>query len=125
MKNMRKNAEAAETISDERKIVDSLKNLRPGEIVQRIERGWQNGTFPASEPIVKEYLKSAAALKKLDSLDVTSLLSLIRQNGNGVGNAAGESGTIMTPESMFAAMQANQRTTAGASPKEPFYVKSK
>ena len=73
---------------------------------------------------MKEYLKAAASMNKLDSLNVTVLLSLIKHNGNGPVTSSMDSRGVLTPESMFVAMQA-QKSTAGESVKEPFYVKSK
>lgn len=123
---MNGNSEAADTaVTDEKKIVETLRKQKPGEVIQKIERGWQNGNYPASELIVKEYLKAAASMNKLDSLNVTLLLSLIKQNGNGPVTSSKDSRGVLTPESMFVAMQANQKSTAGESVKDPFYVKSK
>ena len=34
-------------------------------------RGWENGKLPVNEALLREYLKSAAALKKLDTLNIT------------------------------------------------------
>ena len=36
-----------------------------------VYRGWENGTLPVNEALLREYLKSAAALKKLDTLNIT------------------------------------------------------
>ena len=118
---MKQNGDAADTITDEKKILKNLNPKRPGDTIEKIERGWQQGNYPASESIVKEYLKAAAALNKLDSLNVTMLLSLIRQNGAVTTDPSG----VLSPESLFVAMQANQRSTAGASVNDPFFVKSK
>ena len=126
--NLRSNSKGSESegLGDEKKTIEHLRGLKPGEAIQKIERGWKNGSFPASEGIVKEYLKSASSLKKLDSLDITGLLSLIQQGGRTPGALAGMEGAErMTPEAMYAAMQPMSRTTAGASPKDPIYVKSK
>lgn len=132
-------------ISDERKTVEYIRSLKPGEAIQQIERGWKSGTFPASEAVVKEYLKSAASLNKLDSLNVISLLQLIQKgqgNFNGVagvplGNVMGADSAMhqstgnvgVTPEALFAAMQSmnsnNLNSGAGSTAKDPLYIKSK
>jgi hypothetical protein len=124
-------------ISDEMKTIQHIRSLKPGEAIQQIERGWKSGAFPASEAVVKEYLKSAAALKKLDSLNVINLLNLIQKNGNmPMGSLLGSdvAGTMpstgnmgnMTPEAMFAAIQSMpSQSTAGSTMKDPIYVRSK
>jgi hypothetical protein len=43
-------------------------------LITVLTRGWENGKLPVNEAFLKEYLKSAAALKKLDTLNITGSL---------------------------------------------------
>lgn len=98
----------------------STSKVNPKECIDQINSGWQNGKLPASEEIIKEYLKAAASLNKLDTLDVAGLLALT-QKGN--GGIAGANGTI-TPEAFYAALNAS-KSTAGTKQSDPIYFKRK
>ena len=98
----------------------STGKINPKECIDQINSGWQNGKLPASEEIIKEYLKAAASLNKLDTLDVAGLLALT-QKGN--GGIAGANGTI-TPEAFYAALNAS-KSTAGTKQSDPIYFKRK
>ena len=129
-------------VPDEKSSMEHLRKLKPVEVIRTIDAGWKNGTYPPSEAIVKEYLKAAASLKRLDSLDVIRLLTLIQRSpatpyqatgatgeatvaslgyvGSGVGSGGS---AVMSPESMFAMTQSMPQSTAGSSVKDPFYVR--
>lgn len=96
----------------------STGKINPKECIDQINSGWQNGKLPASDEIIKEYLKAAAALNKIDTLDIIGLLTLI-QKGN--GGVVGANGTI-TPEAFYAALNA-AKSTAGSKPSDPIYIK--
>lgn len=112
-----------EAMADPKTVLAHLRSIgktNPKDCIDQINSGWQNGKLPASEEIIKEYLKAAASLKKLDTLDITGLLALI-QKGN--GSVVGTTGTI-TPEAFYAALNAN-KSTAGSTLAEPLYIKRK
>jgi hypothetical protein len=109
-----------EGLADSKQVINHLKYLssyHPKDCIEQIHSGWQNGKLPASEDIIKEYLKAAASLKKLDTLDLNGLLALAKkgQPGGGVNG-------VLTPEAFFAAMNANKRS-AGSTVTEPMHVK--
>ena len=107
-------------MKDERQVVSYFRSIsvtHPKECIEQIHTGWQNGKVPANEDVIREYLKAAAALKKLDTLDLNGLLSLAqkeRQISSGNGG--------ISPEAFFAAMNANK--TFGSTSNDPIYVKS-
>lgn len=109
-----------EGLADSKQVLSHLKNLsfyHPKDCIEQIHAGWQNGKLPASEDIIKEYLKAAASLKKLDTLDLNGLLALT--NKGQVGTSANGA---LSPEAFFAAMNANKRS-AGSTSTEPMHVK--
>ncbi len=111
----------------------ALGRLRPKEAVAYIERGWQNQSLPMTEELLKEYLKSAASLNKLDGLNVSGLLAMANKAQGGVlggAAAAGGAGAGTIDVAAFlrsAGAGAGGRLgggtySAGASPLEPLYI---
>lgn len=81
--------EAIDGTADKKELGDYIRALAinsPRDAITQIERGWENGKLPVSEEIIREYLKSAAQLKVLDTVNLSAILALM-QKPNG---AAGE-----------------------------------
>jgi predicted metal-dependent RNase len=81
--------EGIDGTSDEKKLGDYIRALAvssPRDAIAQIERGWENGKIPVSEEIIREYLKSAAQLKVLDTVNLSGILALM-QKPNGVAGA--------------------------------------
>lgn len=115
------NSSNIEGLADPKQVLTHLRYLssyHPKDCIEQIHSGWQNGKLPASEDIIKEYLKAAASLKKLDTLDLNGLLALANKGQAGATSASG----ILSPEAFFAAMNANKRS-AGSTAYEPMHVK--
>lgn len=109
-----------EGLADPKQVLSHLKYLsmyHPKDCIEQIHSGWQNGKLAASEDIIKEYLKAAASLKKLDTLDLTGLLALANK-----GQAGAVANGTLSPEAFYAAMNANKRS-AGSTSTEPMHVK--
>ncbi len=66
------------------------------EVIQTMEKGWNTGKIPVNEAFLKEYIKAAAQLKKLDSINITSLLAVLAKS-SGNASAAGAV-TLSDPE---------------------------
>jgi hypothetical protein len=109
-----------EGLSDPKQVVTHLKHLcstNPRDCIEQIHTGWNNGQLPASEEILKEYIKAAASLKKLDTLDLKGLLLLINKD-----QAKGVAFGTVSPEALYAALNSNKRS-AGSTSSEPMHVK--
>jgi predicted metal-dependent RNase len=81
--------EGIDGTSDEKKLGDYIRALAvssPRDAIAQIERGWENGKIPVSEEIIREYLKSAAQLKVLDTVNLSGILALM-QKPNGAAGA--------------------------------------
>lgn len=105
--------EAIDGSSDERKVVEYLSALSavsPRETITSIERGWENGKLPKSEPIVREYLKAAAALQKLDTIDIAALFSVLNKS-----KEFGSSHSVPM-------LSRGQQFSAGTSPTDPLFI---
>ena len=79
--NLRKLQDAVDGTTDDAKKVEYIKALvaySPRTAMQQIERGWESGKLPVSDQVLKEYLKCAAELKKLDSVNVAGLMALVK-----------------------------------------------
>ena len=110
----------SEGMKDEGQIVAYFKSIsvtHPKECIEQIHTGWQNGKVPANEDVIREYLKAAASLKKLDSLDLSGLLALAHKERQNLSSNGG-----ISPEAFFAALNANK--TFGSTSSDPIYVKS-
>jgi hypothetical protein len=79
------------------------------EVIQTMEKGWNTGKIPVNEAFLKEYIKAAAQLKRLDSINISSLLAVL---ANGRTNAA-EAGATALSNTEIAALIKN--ATAGSS----------
>ena len=131
--NLKKLRDGMEGTSDENKKVEYLRALTayaPRMAMQQIERGWEGGKLPISEPVLREYLKAAAGCKRLDAVNISALLTVMRrQSGelNGLtGTLAGEgsSGGLSSKEmlSLLSSSSSSTRFTAGSSPTEPLFI---
>jgi ATP-dependent metalloprotease len=124
MANMKKITEAMEGTTDDRKkaaYVRALAAYAPKQAMTQIERGWESGKLPVNEEILREYLKSAAALKKLDSLNITGLMTLVQKQNGGVGGSA--PGGNVSPQTLALLLNSGQqRFSAGGAPSEPLYI---
>lgn len=110
----------ADGMKDEKQVVSyfrSISQSHPKECIEQIHSGWQNGKVPANEDVIREYLKAAAVLKKLDTMDLNGLLSLAAKERQ-MSSANGG----ISPEAFFAAMNANK--TFGSTSTDPIYIKS-
>ena len=60
-----------------------LGKFSPRDALAAIEKGWATDELPMTEPFIREYLKAAAGLNKLDNIDLASLMNVInRPQGN-------------------------------------------
>lgn len=112
---------SSEGMKDEKQLVSYFKSIslvHPKECIEQIQTGWLSGKVPANEDVIREYLKAAAALKKLDTLDITGLLNLARKEGI-LSNTNGG----ISPEAFFAALNSNK--ISGSTSNDPIFVKSK
>ena len=78
--------------TDERKLYEYLRllaSVAPKEAIAEIEKGWESGKFPVNDLLLREYLKAAAKIGKLDGVDIASLLAMYQQRGAQVGAGAG------------------------------------
>lgn len=99
--------------ADEKKLGEYMRLLvavSPKEAIQEIEKGWENGKLPVSDFFVKEYMKAAATLGKLDSVNLTGIMALLQSKGQGDA-----SGRLNFDSSM-------RFPSAGGSPNDPLYV---
>lgn len=94
--------------------IHRLGKSSPRDALRAIERGWANGKVPVSDAILHEYLKAAAALNRLDSVDVSGLLALVnKERGRTGGDSSSASPVMVAP--MLA-------STSGSSSQDPLYV---
>ena len=96
--------------------IRSTVMLNPRQGLRAIERGWESGKLPFDDVYLKEYFKAAAALKKLDSVDITGLLALLKVSPN-ISDSAALSQNI----SALLSSSRGSLTTTGSSPNEPMY----
>ena len=126
MANMKKITEAMEGTTDDRKkvaYVRALVSYAPKQAMAQIERGWENGKLPVNEEVLREYLKAAAALKKLDSLNITGLMTLMQKQTGGLGESGGAAGGNVSPQTLALLLNSGQqRFSAGGAPNEPLYI---
>lgn len=62
-------------------LVNYLKALnieKPALAADYIQKGWSTGKVPINEVTLKEYIKAAAALNKIDQMDFIRLFSLLK-----------------------------------------------
>jgi hypothetical protein len=111
-KAVRDNLAGTDTLS----IIKGLVYINPQDALRAIENGWQSGKIPFNEQYLKEYFKAAASLKKLDSVNIEAMLTMLKTSSN-PDSKAGMSSNIA------AILNANRSlTAAGATPTEPMYV---
>jgi len=101
---------------DQRTLLEFVKvqgKVSPREALLYIERGWQTNKIPVNDQYMKEYIKAAVELKKLDSLNMGSLLAMYNKS-----NLASESNNA------YQALGSSIGTAgiAGSSPTEPLFV---
>ena len=111
---------AVDGMKDRKQLVSYFRSIslsHPKECIEQIHSGWQNGKVPANEDVIREYLKAAAVLKKLDTMDLNGLLSLASKERQLAGASSG-----ISPEAFYAAMNANK--TFGSTSTDPIYIKS-
>lgn len=103
---------------DEKQIFDYIRLLgsqRPHEAIKFIENGWENNKIPMNEMFLKEYLKAAAAINKLDKINFTSLLALMNKHESAQSNSNGMA-------SMIRASSGSAGFSAGTSADNPLYL---
>ena len=128
--NLRKLQDAVDGTTDDAKKLEYIRALvaySPRTAMQQIERGWESGKLPVNDSLLKEYLKCAAELKKLDSVNVAGLMALVQRQGElGAGGTAagagGVGGTGAGIGPLVSLLGAGQRFSAGGTPNEPLYV---
>mmetsp|Transcript_18773 Transcript_18773/g.18093 ORF Transcript_18773/g.18093 Transcript_18773/m.18093 type:complete len:812 (-) Transcript_18773:205-2640(-) len=123
--------EGIDGTSDEKKLGDYIRALAvssPRDAIAQIERGWENGKIPVSEEIIREYLKSAAQLKVLDTVNLSGILALM-QKPNGVAGAALEPNNQLggmgglSPQMLSMILKSGQQgSSAGNSPQDPMFI---
>ena len=129
--NLRKLQDAVDGTTDDAKKLEYIRALvaySPRTAMQQIERGWESGKLPVNDALLKEYLKCAAELKKLDSVNVAGLMALVQRQGElgaagtaaGAGAVGGTTGAGIGP--LVSLLGAGQRFSAGGTPNEPLYV---
>jgi hypothetical protein len=114
---------ALDGTTDEKKLLEYIRMLgvtAPREVLSTIEKGWDSGKLPFSEPILKEYFKAAAAMRKLDTVNITGLLSMLNKNGVSLG--ADAAGGVGNQAALAALLKSTQRFSAGSSPNDPLFV---
>eukprot|EP00606_Chrysophyceae_sp_TOSAG23-5_P001058 GSChrysophyteH2.ASY1.ANO1.64.1 assembled CDS len=98
----------------------------PRQAAALLEKGWQNQLVPVNEITIREYIKSAAALNRLHTINITGLLQLLNKSTSDPAKA----------EAMLAnAMKAGQvqmgvggaggmggMVGAGGTPENPLFV---
>jgi len=106
--------------ADEKKLREYLRllsSVSPKDAIQEISAGWDNGKFPVDEFFVREYLKAASALGKMDSVNISGILDLMRRGAvSAVGGAGGRGFNA------FESGGSRFGLSAGGSPNEPLYV---
>jgi ATP-dependent metalloprotease len=113
--------------SDDRKIVDYIRILTkqsPKDGLKAIERGWERGKIPINEDILKEYFKAIGYLGKFDSLNLTSLLSILNK-ANIFGSEAIYNEMGKTPGLSLASLingGSGSKFSSGGSPQDPLYM---
>ena len=103
---------------DERGLESYLRQLAhnsPKDALNTIEKGWVSGKIPINETILKEYFKSAAAMRKLDQIDISGILTLMNKQGL-------ESTAAGSPAISALLSNGGSRFTSGSSPKDPLYI---
>lgn len=104
--------------TDERKLHEYLRllvSVSPKDAIAEIEKGWESGKFPVNEFLVREYLKAAAKLGKMDAVNITGLLALVQQKG--------VEGAAAAPLRGFSGMGMSMGGSgAGSDPQFPLYV---
>jgi ATP-dependent metalloprotease len=73
--------------------VRAMNSVDAGNAAKFIENGWLNGNLPINEVFMKEYLKAASTLGKVDTLNVTALLGMIQKQKGGAHSTAVTSST--------------------------------
>ena len=101
--------------------VKTLTQLNPREGMMAIERGWQTQKLPMNEELLREYLKAAASIKKLDHVNLTGLLAMFQKAMEHGGNNTVELQQML--RTGFTHTGAASTTfSAGSSPLEPLYI---
>ena len=77
--------EASPTEENTLNYLRALNNQDPKNVVTTIEKGWSSGHIPVKENFIREYVKAAAKLNKLDTINISSLLALMANSRSGGG----------------------------------------
>ena len=89
--------------------IQFLARYKPTSAIKIIEDGWASGKIPFEEAYLREYFKACGELKRLDRVNITGLLTLLKSEQiNPGGNMA-----------MLGSLVNQSRSTAGSSPNEP------
>eukprot|EP01038_Epipyxis_sp_PR26KG_P013825 gene13825-18539_t len=60
--------------------VKILTNYDPIDTVSFLEKGWDSGALPMTEPFLKEYFKAVGAIDQFDKINISALLSLLSRS---------------------------------------------
>lgn len=116
--------------NNERAVYEYLRILstaQPQEAAAFLERGWAANRLPFNENYLRQYFKAVAALDKLDSVNITGLISLMNKAQN-AGQHAGSRGEALDVSKIFQSSSSGMMNSGGAmlsagrSPQEPIYV---
>ena len=97
---LRKELESTKDPASFLRYVRMLATAEPKEAVAVIEQGWKSGRIPATEEIVRQYLKAAAALGKLDSVQFSAISELMN-SGARAGASSGDVARVCLYVYMF------------------------
>jgi ATP-dependent metalloprotease len=75
-----------------------------GNAATFIEAGWLNGNLPINEVFIKEYLKAASTLGKLDTVNVSALLGMIQKQKGDAHSSSASSSSMGSRSSDLAAI---------------------
>jgi ATP-dependent metalloprotease len=103
---------------DDKQILDYIRVLgsqKPHEAIKFIENGWESNKIPVDEMYLREYFKAAAAIGKIDKLNISSLLSMLNKNTAASSNDR---------SSLFRASMSSGSSgfSAGTSVENPLYL---
>ena len=107
---------------DDKKLLEYVRlmtSVEPRQAVEELGKGWESGKIPMDEPFVREYFKAAAAIGKLDSVNMTAMLSMLKARAE-QGGAADFANKFAMPSLMNSGMQ----MSGGDSPNNPLWVKN-
>ena len=67
----KKNNESEINPDEAHQYLQTVSTFYPSRVLSYVENGWNSGKLPVTDGILKEYIKAAARMQKVDSINFT------------------------------------------------------